>query len=286
MDESTVVRGDADTPLDGEFVVFDIETTGLSALNDSITEIGAVLVGRCEILDKFSTFVHPERPIPAKIVQLTGITDDMVADAPDQKTAVEQFLDWADGRVLVAHNADFDMGFIRQACRKYGIERELVSLDTLELSRALLPNLKKHKLDVVANHLGLPDFNHHRACDDALTTAYMLLRFFDKLRELEITDIGQINHRAAALKGADLRRHHIAGGIGQPGIKIPRRLQIKQLAHILAGVVFKCGALDYGYLARLAVFRRVAALHAFCTDIRHWLPSFSINDVYIVRELQ
>lgn len=208
MDETPVVRGDLKTSLNSEFIAFDIETTGLSAVNDEITEIGAVLWSEGEIKNTFSTFVNPRKPIPPKITSLTGITNEMLKDAPLLDEALSRFLEFVGDRPLVAHNADFDIGFIREALRKTDREQKLTSVDTLELSRALLPELKKHKLDIIANHLGLPEFNHHRALDDAMTVAHMLTRFFNRLEELGIQSIDKINGMVAQLRdGATTRKH-------------------------------------------------------------------------------
>lgn len=193
VDDRIVVHGDCDVPLNGEFVAFDIETTGLHVGRDRITEIGAVLYKDGEIGEKFQTFVNPDMPIPAEITKLTGIQDSDVADAPGQSEAVAAFLEFAGGRPLVAHNADFDMGFIAHACLHAGISFSNASLDTLVMAQNLLPQLKKYKLDIVANHLSLPDFNHHRASDDAITVAYMLQKFFKTLQDAGISNVNQIN---------------------------------------------------------------------------------------------
>ncbi|GAE87503.1 DNA polymerase III alpha subunit [Acetivibrio straminisolvens JCM 21531] len=150
-------------PVDGEFVVFDIETTGLSADKDKITEIGAVKIKEGKIVDTFSTFVNPEIPIPELIVNLTGITDDLVADAPTIDKALPQFLEFVGNSPLVAHNAVFDTGFIRYNAFLMNKNVENPVIDTLELSRQMFPELKKHKLDIVAKHLGVSLENHHRA---------------------------------------------------------------------------------------------------------------------------
>lgn len=187
----TMPRGQS---LDDTFVVFDIETTGLSKETESITEIGAVKVVGGKIIDRFSTFVNPERPIPAEITKLTGITNEMVADAPVITEILPKFLEFCQDAVLVAHNANFDTGFIRlNAERKCGIEVKNTVLDTLELSRALLPELKKHKLDIICEQLGVSLEGHHRAVNDAEATAEVFLKFIDMLVEKEIYKVDDIN---------------------------------------------------------------------------------------------
>ena len=168
-----------------DVIVFDLETTGLSAAGgDRITEIGAVRLHEGAVSDTFDTFVNPERPIPAKITQLTGITDEMVADAPSEAAALAAFYAFCgDTRVLVAHNAGFDTGFLRQAAKRQGMDYAFGAVDTVPLARALYPELKNHKLDTVAEHLHLGDFNHHRACDDAAVLAEIYLCMCTDLRE-------------------------------------------------------------------------------------------------------
>ena len=175
VDDMPTVRGTMDVPFSGEYVCFDLETTGLDAQRDVITEIGAVVLKNGQVTDEiFSTFVDPERPMNPEIIRLTGITDEMVKGAPKQAEAIRQFLAFVNGRPLAAHNAGFDVGFLSEGCRRCGIPFEATAVDTLPLAQALLPHLSKHKLDVVADHLGLPAFHHHRATDDASTVAYML----------------------------------------------------------------------------------------------------------------
>lgn len=156
---------------DGRFVVFDIETTGLSPAVDRITEIGAVAVENGAVTDTFQTFVNPGMPIPQKIVALTGITDEMVAGAPGESAAVAAFLEFAGNAPLVAHNANFDCGFIRIAARRAELPFENTYIDTVPVCRSLFPELKSVKLDLVAAHLGLGRFNHHRADEDARVLA-------------------------------------------------------------------------------------------------------------------
>ena len=185
-DRSGVLFGDYRGGFDDEFVVFDIETTGLSNRTCGITEIGAVKVKNGEILARFNTFVNPEMPIPEEITQLTSITDDMVKDAPTIKEALPAFLSFAGDRLLIAHNADFDVGFIRAAAEQNGIPFALPYLDTVALSRHINPELKNHKLDTLAEHFALGDFNHHRACDDAEMLAMIFFKMTEKMIKLEI----------------------------------------------------------------------------------------------------
>ena len=180
-DTARAVYGEDDNDLEGEFVIFDLETTGLSALNNEITEIGAVRVKNGKVIDKFNTFVNPGVHIPENITELTGITDDMVADAPGCETALRDFHDITGKSILVAHNAGFDTSFIRAAARKYKIEFTNTYIDTVSLSRYVNQDLKKHTLDSIANYYRLGNFNHHRACDDAEMLAFIFFRMVEKL---------------------------------------------------------------------------------------------------------
>lgn len=198
------VKGDADTGFDGTFICFDIETTGLSAARDKITEIGAVKVENGVITDTFSTFANPEMPIPQKITQLTGITDDMVKDAPSQSDAVGAFLEFAGDNVLVAHNAPFDTSFIAKACEDMGREYNYTSIDTVAISRAILTDIKNCKLDTVAKFLRLGDFNHHRANDDAEMLARIFINLCQRLTDdYGITKTNDINTKIA---GGDFKK--------------------------------------------------------------------------------
>lgn len=198
------VKGDADTGFDGTFICFDIETTGLSAARDKITEIGAVKVENGVITDTFSTFANPEMPIPQKITQLTGITDDMVKDAPSQSEAVSAFLEFAGDNVLVAHNAPFDTSFITKACEDMGREYNYTSIDTVAISRAILTDIKNCKLDTVAKFLRLGDFNHHRATDDAEMLARIFINLCQRLTDdYGITKTNDINTKIA---GGDFKK--------------------------------------------------------------------------------
>ena len=208
------LKGVSDEPLSGEFVCFDLETTGLNAATDGITEIAATVLRGGELCEEYHTYVDPQRPIPEKITQLTGISNETVRGAPLAEEAVRDFLKFVNGRVLVAHNADFDIGFLRAACSKFGIKYDFVSLDTLAMARILLPNLDRHRLNLVATALSLPKFQHHRAGDDAATVAYMLVKFFEmmqsapchtqSLRELNL-DLSSMNTG----KIAKVRPYHL-----------------------------------------------------------------------------
>ena len=193
IEENAAVRGEGQWSLDGTFVAFDIETTGLSDEKDRITEIGAVIFVNGEEGERFQTFVDPGMPIPPQIQKLTGITDKDVHGAPSEAEAVAAFLDFAGDRPLCAHNADFDIGFISEAAERMGRPFEPLYMDTLSLSQALLPDLKKFKLDIVADRLSLPPFNHHRASDDAYTCGRILAKLLGMLRERGLSQISELN---------------------------------------------------------------------------------------------
>ena len=196
--------------LDDTYVVFDIETTGLSKEKEMITEIGAVKVADGKIIDRFSTFVNPQRPISAEITKLTGITDDMVKDAPTIENVLPEFLKFCEDTVLVAHNASFDTGFIRIAAERAELgELHHTVVDTLELARALLPELNKHKLDIVCEHLGVTLNGHHRAVNDAEATAEVFIKFLDMLAEKKIFTLDEINVLASrTVNYKKLRAYH------------------------------------------------------------------------------
>ena len=184
-DSLSVVRGPSDEPLSGTFIVFDLETTGLNPASEEITEIAACRVTGGVIQDSFQTYVNPHKPIPEEITKLTGISDETVADAPELSEAVPQFLAWAgEGQYpLVAHNAGFDMGFLRTACKRLGIERVFTAIDTLEMSRLMLPHLHKFKLNILAKELAVGPFEHHRASEDAAVLGRIFVKLLARLRE-------------------------------------------------------------------------------------------------------
>ena len=206
VDVSHAVIGDSDLPLESEFVAFDLETTGLNAQNDRMIEIGAVVFSGGNILKTFNTFVNPERQIPDEITELTGIRNDDVQDAPSEKEALQAFLNFAEERPLVAHNAHFDTAFLRECAKRCGLDFHSVYLDTLTLSQALLTDLKRFRLDTVSNHLNLPKFNHHRASDDAMVVARIMDRFIPMLREHGAGTLRETEAIYQGLKRSDVQK--------------------------------------------------------------------------------
>lgn len=210
----SVVRGDLDGSLDGDFIVFDLETTGLKPATEKITEIAAVLVREGEIKDSFQTYVNPHKPIPPEITELTGISDETVADAPDLPEALDKFFAFMGDRVLVAHNAGFDLSFLKAACKKLDIEREFTYIDTLEMSRIMLPHLSRFKLNILAKELQVGPFEHHRASEDAAVLGRIWVKLLDKLKhEQHASKISDINPLLAGLRAKEgglknLPRHH------------------------------------------------------------------------------
>ena len=195
LDDRIAVHGPQDQNFADEIVCFDIETTGLKVDREAITEIGAVVLRNGEVAERFQTFVNPNRRLTPEIIGLTGITDEML------KEALTSFLEFVGDRPLAAHNAEFDISFIRAGCRKVGLPFDPTYVDSLILAQNLLPGLGKYKLDIVADHLDLPAFNHHRASDDAAMVAYMLIPFFEKMeRELGIHRLQEINGEMLKLR--------------------------------------------------------------------------------------
>lgn len=226
-DMQGAVEGNYNASFDDTLIVFDLETTGTSAASGRMTEIGAVKLRGGEEVERFSTFVNPQMPIPQNIVEITHITDEMVASAPLEREALEKFYEFCgESRILIAHNASFDTSFIRAAAGRHKMPYEFSSLDTVTLSRALMPENKNHKLDTVAKACGLGDFNHHRALDDAAVLAGITKKFLGLLRErYSIDEIGKIN---AAIGGSDPKKlptyHMILLAQTQTGLKNLYRL--------------------------------------------------------------
>ena len=194
-----------------EFVIFDIESTGLNPKVETVTEIGAVIWKDGEVLSEFHTYADPGKPIPPEIVKLTGITDSMVRGAPRQKEAIEKFKDFIGDRVIIAHNADgFDVNFLKVNAQKVGITFNYQFLDTLPLARNLLQNLKNHKLDTLGNYYNLGKFNHHRATDDAIMLAKIFYGLIGDLEKAGITDIDKINSDLSNTEKLSRRSSHIS----------------------------------------------------------------------------
>ncbi len=204
-----VIGKDQSFDIDCEYVVFDVETTGFSPVKERLTEIGAVKYKNGQVIDTFNAFVNPQKPIPARITELTGITDEMVKDAPCEKQALSEFLAFCGDDVLVAHNAPFDISFINETAKRSGIEVDLTYIDTVPLCKQLFKDIENHKLNTVAEHLGFGDFNHHRACDDA----NVLSKIFDKIlqilkKDYQIEKLCQVN-TAFSANPKDLKYYHL-----------------------------------------------------------------------------
>ncbi len=192
-DEKTIVKDSHNQSIDDTYVVFDIETTGFSADRNKIIEIGAVKVERGEIVDRFSEFINPETPIPFRITELTSIRDDMVMSAPTVDVILPKFMEFSKGCIMVAHNADFDMSFIKKNCKDLGLPCNDTYLDTVELSKFLIPNLNNYKLQTVAKALNVSLEHHHRAVDDAECTAQFFVKEIEMLRDRGLTTLDLIN---------------------------------------------------------------------------------------------
>ena len=209
VDDKLVFYGEPHGALSEEFCAFDTETTGLDPNNDRMTEIGAVIMKGSEVVSRFQTFVNPDRHIPAEITELTGITDRDVFDAPDEGEAMRKFLAFAKDRPLVAHNAEFDIGFLSATARRCGIDFHPVFMDTLTLSQSLLPDMKRFKLDLVTDRLGLPTFNHHRADDDALACGRIMAKLIEMLAERGITRQAELESYTRAERNAHPRAQRL-----------------------------------------------------------------------------
>ena len=184
--------------LNTEYIVFDIETTGLSQKKNKIIEIGAVKVKDGEEIDRFSEFINPEEPIPYSIEQLTSITDEMVMHAPTVDVILPKFLEFCGDDIVVAHNAAFDTGFIKKNARDLGMKFDNTIMDTMTLSHVLLPELGKFTLDRVCKALNVKNEHHHRAVDDANATAKIFVKLYEMLVERGVKTVEDVNELGSA----------------------------------------------------------------------------------------
>ncbi|MCQ2465044.1 MAG: PolC-type DNA polymerase III, partial [Oscillospiraceae bacterium] len=210
IDIPRILNRDDNRSINDEIIIFDVETTGLSTKNDRLTEIGAIKVRNLQIIDEFNTFVNPGIPIPANITELTGITNAMVENAPDEAEALRKFMEYCgDSPVLAAHNAQFDTSFINEAARRSNITFEYKYIDTLYLCRAVLTELSKHKLDTVAKHLKLGKFEHHRACDDARILAKIYIKIIERIKiDKNINVLSDLNSNIEDIDVKKLKSYH------------------------------------------------------------------------------
>ncbi len=223
VDDKLCIYGDSSGSLSDEYCAFDLETTGLSPVTERITELGAVIFRNGQPAERFQTFVNPEKPIPREITELTGITDRDVYGAPSEGKVLSDFLDFAGGRTLVAHNAEFDIGFLSATAKRCGIDFAPSYMDTLTLSQSLLPDLKRFKLDTVTDRLGLPSFRHHRASDDAAACGKIMEKLIKMLAEQGVTEKSVLEEYTRALRNAQPRhsrnRHIILLVKNKKGLK-------------------------------------------------------------------
>ena len=208
-DASAIVREADEGPLERDYVVVDVETTGLHFQQDRLTEIAAVRIRGGELAEEFSTLVNPGMSIPEKVVKLTGITDDMVYDAPTPEQAIREFAAFLGGDVYVAHNASFDSMFLETAAKRADVELPRAYVDTLALSRALLPGLKGYKLNMLCKELGVQLKKHHRAIFDTRATAEVYLKLLAMARSHGVDTLGGLNDHFGGSVAASGDSYHI-----------------------------------------------------------------------------
>lgn len=208
-DNAPVIKNANDESLSQTFVVFDLETTGFSNKNDKITEIGAVKIENFKVVDRFSQLINPQKDISYKVQELTGITNDLIKDKPTIEEVLPKFIEFIGDSVMVAHNADFDMGFMQQKCREQNIEFKNTSVDTLTLARTLLPHMKRFRLNLIAKELGVPLLNHHRAVDDAEATAHIFIKFLEMIQKRGGDKLSDINTILGNIDYTKLTTNHI-----------------------------------------------------------------------------
>ena len=208
-DNAPVIKNANDESLSQTFVVFDLETTGFSNKNDKITEIGAVKIENFKVVDRFSQLINPQKDISYKVQELTGITNDLIKDKPTIEEVLPKFIEFIGDSVMVAHNADFDMGFMQQKCREQNIEFKNTSIDTLTLARTLLPHMKRFRLNLIAKELGVPLLNHHRAVDDAEATAHIFIKFMEMIIKKGAQKLSDVNEILGDVDYTKLTTNHV-----------------------------------------------------------------------------
>ncbi|MGN1146717.1 MAG: exonuclease domain-containing protein, partial [Acetatifactor sp.] len=310
-----IVTGDKGQDLSADFVVFDIETTGFSPVNNRIIEIGAVKVSGGKIVDRYSTFVNPEVPIPFEIEKLTSIRDDMVVDSPTIEVILPRFLEFCEGCVLVAHNANFDMSFIVENSRRLGYSTEYTYVDTVGIARVLLPNQAKHTLDAVAKTLGISLENHHRAVDDAEATAHIFVKFISMLHEEGVNTLAQVNelgassvelvrrlpsYHAIILAKNDLGRINLYRLVSESHLtyfnrhpRVPKSLVMKYREGLILGSACEAGELYRALLdgqsdaqiARLVNFYDYLEIQP-CGNNKFMIESEKIRDINSIEDIQ
>ena len=218
---------------DDTYVVFDVETTGLSAVYDTIIELAAVKIKNGEIIDRFESFANPHKPLSATIINLTSITDDMLQDAPEVEAVLKRFHRWAEDAIFVAHNASFDMGFLNVGYKKVGLEKATNPvIDTLELGRLLYPELKNHRLNTLAKKLDVELTQHHRAIYDAEATGYILLKMLRDAAEKEIEYHDQLNDHMGQGNAYQRSRPHHCTLLAQTDVGLKNLFKLISLAHL------------------------------------------------------
>ena len=236
VDDISAVFGKKDCLLTEEFVAFDLETTGLNSREDKIIEIGAVVMKDGKEIDRFQTFVDPHQKLENVTTELTGITDTMLKGAPSIEEILPKFIEFVGDRVLVAHNADFDTGFIQSACKNQNLPYDFTSVDTLALSMVLMTQMKRYKLNLVADALNLPEFNHHRAADDAVTCGLIMSRYIEMLQEKGVNRLSQINAYVSSVRG----EHRRESGKAEHIVVIAKnQMGLRNLYHLLTDANLK-----------------------------------------------
>ncbi|MCL2107966.1 MAG: PolC-type DNA polymerase III [Oscillospiraceae bacterium] len=207
-DGKALIEGDEllNYPVSGELIIFDVETTGLSPVNERIIEIGAVKLRNLEIIGEFSSFVNPAKPIPEHITAINGISDDMVKDAPTESEVLAKFIEFCGDSPLIAHNASFDGGFLRETCKRCNIVYNFNTIDTVKLCRAAVPGVKSHSLDAMAKYYKAGEFNHHRALDDSKVLAIIFKKLIeDAARGKSLKLLGELN---SVFGEVDIKKEH------------------------------------------------------------------------------